>query len=71
MGEYVLTVTRIDKGPVRFRPGGQYELDLIEQVVSAAKRRGLGVMYSEAHVERSIREAFAEVLVALKSEVIP
>jgi hypothetical protein len=52
-------------------PGGRGERDLVDAVLAAIVKRGVGIFRTEAHVAQAIQEGMQEALFALKSEVLP
>lgn len=54
-----------------FEPGSRVETDLIEEVLTRAKGDGIGYMKSALAVETTLRQAWNETLLALKSQVLP
>jgi hypothetical protein len=70
MSEFRIAIRRVDGRDVQLVPGAQGERDLIEDVLTRAQAKGVGVFRTEAHVLADVRAALAEALHALKAEVV-
>lgn len=71
MSAFLLAVVRKDGHRVLLVPGGAGERELIQACADAIVSRGVGVFRTEAMVRAAIEAGMAEVLWAVKSEVVP
>ena len=52
-----------------WQPGDKVETDLVDDLVVRVKQKGVGIFKSEERVLDGVREAFQEMLLALKGRV--
>jgi hypothetical protein len=71
MSEFFLAVGRHDGATVKMRPGAQSERDLVDEIVSRARGKGIGYFVSESQVVAAIEESVKEAIMAIKSDVRP
>lgn len=55
---------------LEFEGGGKVEMDLIESIVQAVMRRGVGMWRTQAHVEQDLRDGIQEAIHGLKTKTI-
>lgn len=71
MSQFFLEIRRYDREPVRLRPGGHAEHELVRAIIEDALRHGVGFWRTKAHVARVLTDAIGRAIGAAKSDVLP
>lgn len=68
---FYISVKESNGREVQLRAGAQGERDLIAEVLAKVEAQGVGIFRTESKVLAAVQQALHEVLLELKSEVIP
>lgn len=71
MSNYRITISHIDGNHVSLHPGSPEERDFVEEVVTRAVAKGLGMFKSESQIRLNLVEAMNDLILQMKREVRP
>lgn len=70
MSDFRICITRSDGEPIYLYPGSTGERDLVLDLVRRVKEKGVGFK-TESHVIDDITNAINELLLDMKTEIVP